>query len=95
MAQEHSNEAAVIAYSAESATEAMVIRSLLQSAGIVTPGFASADPFPIPESPDDHHTEIFVLESQVDEARKIIAEYQAGNASVTGSSNLSDESSGS
>ncbi len=94
MTQEHSNEAVVVAYTAESATEAMVIRSLLQSAGIVTPGFVSADPFPIPENPEDPHTEILVLESRVDEARKIIAEYQTGNSSESDSSKAFDESGG-
>ncbi|MGA7625053.1 MAG: DUF2007 domain-containing protein [Candidatus Acidiferrales bacterium] len=94
MTQERSNETVVIAYTAESATEAMVIRSLLQSAGILTPGLVSTDPFPIPENPEDPHTEILVPQSQVDQARKIIAEYQVGNTSVSDLES-SDESSGS
>ena len=53
MSQEHFNEAVVVAHTAESATEAMVIRSLLQSAGILTPGSVSTDPFPIPENPEE------------------------------------------
>ncbi len=80
MAEEYSNERVVIAHVAENATEALVIRGLLESAGIQSPGSVSTDPFPIPENPEGpHNVEIFVLESQADEARKIIAEYQAAN----------------
>jgi hypothetical protein len=93
MSQEHSHEAVVVAYTAESNTEAMVIRSLLQSAGIESPGSVSTDPFPIPENPEGpHNLEILVLESQADEARKIIAEYQSGSSSVSDAKS-SDESS--
>jgi hypothetical protein len=80
MPEEYSNERVVIAHMAENATEALVIRGLLESAGIQSPGSVSTDPFPIPENPEGpHNVEIFVLESQVDEARKIIAEYQSAN----------------
>jgi hypothetical protein len=80
MPEEYSNERVVIAHMAENATEALVIRGLLESAGIRSPGSVSTDPFPIPENPEGpHNVEIFVLESQVDEARKIIAEYQSAN----------------
>ena len=80
MPEEYSNERVVIAHVAENATEALVIRGLLESAGIQSPGSISTDPFPIPENPEGpHNVEIFVLESQVDEARKIIAEYQSAN----------------
>jgi Putative prokaryotic signal transducing protein len=80
MAEEYSNEKVVIAHVAENATEALVIRGLLESAGIQSPGSVSTDPFPIPENPEGpHNVEIFVLESQADEARKIIAEYQSAN----------------
>jgi len=76
MSEEHVNEALVVAHVAENATEAMVIRGLLQSAGIDSPGSVSSDPFPIPENPDGPHgTEIFVLESQVERAREVIEEY--------------------
>jgi hypothetical protein len=76
MSEDHVNEALVVAHVAENATEALVIRGLLQSAGIDSPGSVSSDPFPIPENPEGPHgTEIFVLESQVEEARKVIAEY--------------------
>ncbi|MFZ3218175.1 MAG: hypothetical protein WA192_19120 [Candidatus Acidiferrales bacterium] len=80
MTEEYSNERVVIAHVAENATEALVIRGLLQSAGIQSPGSVSTDPFPIPENPEGpHNVEVFVLESQADEARKVIAEYLAAD----------------
>jgi len=80
MAEQHSNEKVVIAHVAENATEALVIRGLLQSNGIESPGSVSTDPFPIPEQPEGpHNVEIFVLESQAAQAQKIIAEYQSAN----------------
>ena len=76
MSEDHVDEPLVVAHTAENATEAMVIRGLLQSAGIDSPGSGSSDPFPIPENPEGPHgTEIFVLESQVEKARQIIEEY--------------------
>jgi hypothetical protein len=94
MSEEHSNERVVVAHVAESATEAMVIRSLLESAGIRTPGSVSTDPFPIPEDPENpHNLEILVLESQADEARKVIAEYLAGNAAITEDTDAAEDSS--
>lgn len=83
MTEDHVNEAVVVAHVAENATEAMVIRGLLQSAGIDSPGSVSSDPFPIPENPEGPHgTEIFVLESQVDEARRVIEEYTKSDATL-------------
>jgi len=94
MAEEYSNERVVIAHVAENATEALVIRGLLESKGIQSPGSVSTDPFPIPENPEGpHNVEIFVLESQADEARKIIAEYQsANNVSLEDSGDSGDSS---
>jgi hypothetical protein len=80
MAEEYSHEKVVIAHVADNATEALVIRGLLESKGIRSPGSVSTDPFPIPENPEGpHNVEIFVLESQAEEARKVIAEYQSAN----------------
>jgi hypothetical protein len=77
----HAQERVVVAHTAGTASEAMVIRSLLESAGIHSPGSVSSDPFPMNESPEGTHVaEIYVLESQADDARKLIAEYQKGNA---------------
>lgn len=56
--------------------EAMVIRGLLESEGIKSPGSVSTDPFPLGEPPEGTHgVEIYVLESQVGKARRIIAEH--------------------
>jgi len=73
----------VVVHSAGSNTEAMVIRGLLESAGIASPGSASTDPFPMAEAGDDFHSsDVIVLESQADEARKIIAEYLKSNEGI-------------
>jgi hypothetical protein len=78
--EHHENERVVNAYTAGSATEAMVIRGLLQSAGIRSSGSLTADPFPLNDPPEGTHgVEIFVLESERDEARRIIDAYLEGN----------------
>lgn len=71
---------AVVIHSAGSATEAMVIRGLLESAGIASPGWDSSDPFPINEPREgDHAVDVVVRESQAAEARQIIADYLKSN----------------
>jgi len=73
-------EKAVVVHTAGSMAEAMVIRGLLQSAGIASPGSVSTDPFPLREPPEGTHgTEIIVLESHADEARRLIEEYLRDN----------------
>jgi hypothetical protein len=92
MSEDHVNEPLVVAYLAENTTEAMVIRGLLQSAGIDSPGSVSSDPFPIPENPEGPHgTEIFVLESQVKKARQVIEEYTKSDALLEQESEESSE----
>ena len=82
----HPDEKLVVAYTAGSVSEAMVIRGLLESAGIHSPGSASTDPFPLNEAPEGTHgPEIFVRESQLAEAKKIIAESAKGNATAADS----------
>jgi hypothetical protein len=77
-----SQERVVVAYTAGTAAEAMVVRGLLESAGISSPGSSSNDPFPLRESPEGTHgVEVYVLEPRADEARKLIEEYQKGNQS--------------
>jgi hypothetical protein len=77
----HPDEKLVIAHTAESASEAMVIRGLLESAGIHSPGSVSSDPFPLNEPPEGSHgTEIFVRESQAAEAQRVIAQYSKSSA---------------
>lgn len=83
MSSESSQDRVVVAHTADSATEAMVIRALLESAGISSPGSASSDPFPLNEVPEGSHgVEIYVLEARADDARRIIAEYLQGNNSI-------------
>jgi hypothetical protein len=94
MSEDHVNEELVVAHVADNVTEAMVIRGLLQSAGIDSPGSISSDPFPIPENPEGPHgTEIFVLESQVEEARKVIEEYTKSDTLLEQESDESPEQS--
>lgn len=70
-------------HTAGSATEAMVIRGLLQSAGIESPGSVTNDPFPMGESGDAFKdSDVIVLESQADEARRVIADYQRSNDGI-------------
>ena len=64
----------------------MVIRGLLASNGIESPGSESTDPFPLNEPLDaSHGVDILVLESQADEARRIIEEYLKDNADSSSS----------
>jgi hypothetical protein len=82
----HPDEKLVVAHTADTASEAMVIRGLLESAGIHSPEFGSADPFPLNEAPEGTHgPEILVRESQAAEAKKLIAEYAKGNAAEASS----------
>jgi GrpB-like predicted nucleotidyltransferase (UPF0157 family) len=76
-------ERVVVIHSAGSATEAMVIRGLLGSAGINSPGLDSTDPFPINEPREgDHAVDVVVRESQAAEARRIIADYLKSNEGI-------------
>ncbi len=78
MTEETTRERVVVIHQAGSWTEALVIRGLLRSYGIESPASTSTDPFPMREPPKGTHgVEILVLESQADEARRIIAEYLA------------------
>jgi hypothetical protein len=80
MSQDQSRERVVVAHTAGTATEAMVIRGLLESAGIHSPGFDSSEPFPLNEPPEGTHgAEVYVLESKAKEAKRLIAEYLKGN----------------
>ncbi|HKF53718.1 MAG TPA: hypothetical protein VKB26_15485 [Candidatus Acidoferrales bacterium] len=80
---DHSKEKTVVVHTAGSATEAMVIRGLLESAGIESPGSATTDPFPMSESGDGFRdSDVIVLESQADEARRVIADYLQSNEGI-------------
>lgn len=96
MKRKGASEKAVLVHTAGSMAEAMVIRGLLQSAGILSPGSVSTDPFPLREPPEGTHgTEIVVPESQAEEARRIIEERLHGNeGSESDDSDESDEKGG-
>jgi hypothetical protein len=80
MSQQAQPERTEVVHVAGTWTEAVVIRGLLESAGIIVPNPVSTDPFPMREPPQGpHDTEIRVLQSQAEEARRLIEEYQAGN----------------
>ena len=79
MSEEATRESVVVVHQAGSWTEALVIRGLLESAGIASPASTFTDPFPLREPPKGTHgVEIWVLESQADEARRILAGYLHG-----------------
>jgi hypothetical protein len=64
----------VVVYEAESASEAMVLRSLLQSAGIESPQPTAVDTFPLPGGGElTSDTAILALPSQAEDARALIA----------------------
>ena len=74
-----SKELLVKVYDAPTITEATVVRSLLNSAGIFSPDFESAEPFPLHDPPQGwHDAEIWVPESQAEEARQLIKEASRG-----------------
>jgi hypothetical protein len=77
------NDPTVIVHRATTSTEAMVIRGLLESAGLKLPDFSGGEPFPM-HSPAAGMTDgdIVVLASQADDARRIIAEYQSSEEGV-------------
>ncbi len=78
MSEKRTGEPLVVIHEAGTLTEAMVIRGLLQSAAIESPPPTSTDPFPLREPPKGTHgVEILVLQSQADEARRIIAAHLA------------------
>jgi hypothetical protein len=83
MNQGHSRQKTTVIHSAGSAVEAVVIRGLLESAGIHSPNPASTDPFPMGEAlAGFRDTDVIVLDSQADEARRIIAEYLESNEGI-------------
>jgi len=76
-------ERTVLVHQAGTSTEAVVIRGLLESAGIASPGSASSDPFPMREPPEGFRdTDIVVLESQAEDVRRVISEYQTSSDSI-------------
>ncbi|MGH9698873.1 MAG: hypothetical protein ACRD5R_04040 [Candidatus Acidiferrales bacterium] len=83
MVDHHNAERIVNVHTAGSSTEAMVIRALLESAGIQSPGPVTSDPFPMRDPPEGTHgVEVYVLESQAQAAERLIEDYQKSNDSV-------------
>ena len=75
MRQRHPKDQLVKVYEAPTMAETMVLRGLLKSAGIYAPDFDTVDPFPLHDPPEGwHSSEIWVPESQAEEARRIIGE---------------------
>jgi hypothetical protein len=80
MTKQHENEKAVVVHTAGTTSEAMVIRGLLQSAGIDSPGSVSTDPFPLRDVPEGTHgVEIVVRESDEKAARGLIDAHFKGD----------------
>lgn len=76
MGEAENRDRVVNVHTAGTIAEAMVIRSLLESAGIYSPDPLVGDPFPLREPPEGTHgVEIFVLESQAGQAEQIIKDY--------------------
>jgi hypothetical protein len=70
----------VIIHRATTATEAMVIRSLLESSGIEAPDFTAGKPLSAHAHPAGIAGEdIAVPASQADDGRRIITEYLSSN----------------
>lgn len=73
----------VVAYVAGSTAEALVIRGLLESNGIKSPEPTTTDPFPLNEPPEGTHgPEIYTLEQQAEEARRIIETYRRSSSAA-------------
>ena len=89
---EPTREKVIVVHQAGTWTEAVVIRGLLESAGIASPASTTTDPFPLREPPKGTHgVEIQVLETQAEEAKRIIADYLASNESIEIESTPADE----
>jgi len=81
VAQDNPKDYLVKIFEAGTMAEAMVVRGLLQSAGISAPNFEAAEPFPMHEPPEGwHDAEVWVPASQADDARRILAEYPGKTA---------------
>jgi hypothetical protein len=78
MSERPTNERVVVIHRARTLAEAVILRGLLESAGIASPAPMSADQFPMRLSPKGlSGSDIQVLASQADDARAILADYYA------------------
>ena len=72
------DESLVSVHTARSWTEAMVVRGLLESAGIPASELGMGSPSPMPDLAHIlYGIDIYTLKSQADRARQLIAEYFA------------------
>ncbi|MGH9714270.1 MAG: hypothetical protein ACRD5M_13315 [Candidatus Acidiferrales bacterium] len=86
MSEQHARERVIVVHTATTLSEAMVIRSALESEGISSPGSVSTDPFPLREPPKGAiGVEIHVLESQAEKARRVITEHLKAGGSGSAS----------
>ena len=86
------NEAIVAVHTCRSWTEAVVVRALLESAGIAATELGVGNPSPMPDlAPILYGIEIYVLESHADRARQMIAEYLAAVESGEDQENSEDD----
>jgi len=92
MSDPGSRDAVVIVHRATTSTEAMVIRGLLESAGLKVPDFSPGEPFPMHTPPAGMTDgDIIVLSSQAEDARRIIAEYLSSEEGVELESSEEDQ----
>jgi len=92
MSDPGSRDAVVIVHRATTSTEAMVIRGLLESAGLKVPDFSPGEPFPMHTPPAGMTDgDIAVLSSQAEDARRIIAEYLSSEEGVELESSEEDQ----
>ena len=83
MADPGSRDAVVVVHRASTSTEAMVIRSVLESAGLKVPDFSPGEPFPMHVPPAGMtDADIVVLSSQAEDAKRLIADYLSSSEGV-------------
>jgi hypothetical protein len=84
MTQSESKDHFVLVHTAGTLAEAMVIRTVLQSEGIESPGSVTTDPFPLREVPEGSHgVEIYAPASQAREAEQAIQAHLRAGAKET------------
>ena len=84
-------ERAVVVHTADSFGEAIVIRGLLESAGFRSPSPPSFHLLPVSETPGSSGKDVYALESEADEARKLIEEYLRTDASESSPGSESED----
>jgi hypothetical protein len=84
MAPKNENHRLVKVFVAPTVTEALVVRGLLKSAGIFAPNFDSTEPFALNDPPEgSRDSEVWVPESQAEDARRIIADARGGGRTAS------------